>query len=230
MATTLSINDLPYEELTQLKLNLRKEIEPEIRRELKEINDVELAKFKDAMRIENDKTIHEAIVKFEEEERKKRKPLTPEELKILLNQEYVEFPVTLWIEGNKRDFVIREVPGDVEDKFYKIAKNTLSRMLQEYGGMNLKVAAGEDILDKVVGLMDLYEPVQKALAECCAICLDPFAKDNEINSEWVTGNISNGRVLNILLAQVEANKMRDFFSRLFQGFSGNVIDQAGVQN
>ena len=50
----------------------------------------------------------------------------------------------------------------------------------------------------------------------CAICLNPFDEDEEITEDWVRKNLSATRIVKIVTAQVEANKMRDFFSLLFR--------------
>jgi hypothetical protein len=68
------------------------------------------------------------------------------------------------------------------------------------------------------------------MAEGCVICLNPKGTLAWLDVKWVKDNVSSERIYNILLAQVELNKLRDFFSHLFQGYQTTTsVSQAAVQ-
>lgn len=215
MSTTAILADISPEQLTSIQAQVRSELEPKLREE----NAIELAKFKDTLRQQNDEAIREAIKNFEENERKNRKPLTTDELQVLLSQEYSTFKVVINERGTSREFTLVELPQEIERKFAKIAKNALGDLIKEFGAIDFKSMQG-DMAEKLLSLMNLYDPIQDLMAKCCVICLNPWDEDKDITEDWVKRNLANNRILNILLAQVEVNKMRDFFSRLFQGFLG----------
>lgn len=213
-------------DLESIKLQVRSEIEPELRRDFERKKEVEIAQFKDELRKSNDETLREAIRNWEDEERKKRQPLDAEQLQTVLNKEYITFGVKIQYENKTIDFTLKELPQSIEREFYAITQKALSSISQELGGLNLKTFEG-DILEKILGLMELFTPLQDILAKCCALCLDPpFGIDKKkrydwLTETWISDNISNYRITAIVLAQVEVNKMRDFFSLLFQGFQSD---------
>lgn len=210
-----------------IKLQLRSELEPQIREEFKKKFEVDIALFKDDLRKNNDEMLREAVQKFEEEERKKRIPLSADELQKLLSKEYVTFKVKLQKDNDTIDFILKELPQSVERELYSIAKNSLASASQEFSGFNLRTFEG-DVLQKILGMMELFQPLQDILAKCCVLCLDPPRGENKVKKHewlteaWVIENLSNYRITTIVLAQVEVNKMRDFFSILFQGFQSDV--------
>ena len=87
-----------------------------------------------------------------------------------------------------------------------------------------------DLLTQIKSLMDVFEPALDAMAEGCVICLNPKGTLAWLDVAWVRENIASDRQYNILLAQVELNKLRDFFSHLFQGYQTTTsVSQAAVQ-
>jgi hypothetical protein len=220
----VSLSDIPAEQLSVLKQQVQSELEPILMEELKQKNTVDIAKFKDSLRKDMDVAFAEEIKKLREEEQKKKKPLTHEEIQVLLTKEYVTFPVIIQDEENKQhEFTLRELPQGVELELYKGAKNITSRIVKEANQISFKVV-DNDLFQNILSLMDVFEPIQDFLAEACSLCLNPpkgnppKKKNDWLTPEWVKYNLSNYRIATIITAQVEVSKMRDFFSILFQGF------------
>jgi hypothetical protein len=209
-----------------------KNIELQLRAELEKKNAIDIAKFKDKMRQDNDESLSKAIKDFYEEEKKKRQPLTREQLESLLSAEYVEFTVKVpKDDGTNLSFTLKELPQKFEKEFYKIAKETLLDLVQEYNGKDLKMADG-DIAEKIMSLMQVFEPVFDTMVKACVMCLNPYKKDEYkfVDDEWVRNNLTSFRIYTIVLAQTEVNKLRDFFSLVFQGFqSAKATDLVGAQ-
>ena len=221
---TVSLSDIPAEQLSVLKQQVQSELEPILREELKEKNTVEIAQFKDNLRQEMDTAFRDELKKFRDEEQKRKKPLTQDEIQALLTKEYITFDVVIQDDENKKhEFTLRELPQGVELELYKGAKNITSRIVKEANQISFKVV-DNDLFQNILSLMDVFEPVQDFLAEACALCLNPPRgnppkKKNEwLTPEWVKYNLSNYRIATIITAQVEVSKMRDFFSILFAGF------------
>jgi uncharacterized protein YeaO (DUF488 family) len=225
--TDIDLTLLPLDQLDKLKFQVKAELEPSIRLELKKQNEVDIALYKDEIRKQNDIDFRKFCEKFEEEERKRRTPLTPEELQKLLNKTYVTFSIELYNEDQKHIIVLKELPQSIEKELYRIVKDSLTTLAQETGGISIKDMEG-DVLTNISGLMDLFIPMQEILVKCCTLCLNPPKGKERIpaiswlTEDWIKDNLSNYRIVTIILAQVEVNKMRDFFSILFQGFQSDV--------
>jgi len=208
----------------EVESKLKAEIEATLRSE----NTIAVAKLQDEMRQTNDVALKKAVTDFEIAERAKRTPLTADDIQKLLSKEYTTFELQIQAEDDEgtepiiHKFKLRELPQNIEREFYTITKETMSKMIGESGSLDFDDISG-DIFEKLVGLMDLYSPIQDTLATCCVICLNPKKKLSWLTLEWVKNNLNNYRMLTILMAQVEVNKMRDFFSMLFQNIKG--IDQ-----
>lgn len=217
---------IPPDQLDKIKAQVQEELEPKLRAQLEEQNNIDIAKFKDEYRKINEESFKKFVLEWEEEERKKRKPLTPDELQKLLSKEYTKFSLEIEdSQGKIIPFTLRELPQSIEREFYKIAKETLSLLTTEYSGLDLKTADG-DVLEKMLGLMNMFDPVQDVFVKCVVLCLNPKKKIDYLTEDWVKDNLTNYRMITILLAQAEVNKMRDFFSILFQGFQNAITKNA----
>lgn len=161
-----------------------------------------------------------AVTKQMEEWRTEQKPLDQTEMKTLLSQEYTTFSVKVMIrEDGKtltKDFTLVELPQATEKKFVDTAKRKLVTLIEQAAAMdwNMDLSTAQQlqmILDNAPDALDVA-------AELVAICLNPWGEDKVINQEWVQNNISTYRIANILIAQSEVNKYRDFFSNGFRLF------------
>jgi len=141
------------------------------------------------------------------------KPPDPKELEQLLSQEYGEVVIELPLRAGKQTFTLRELPQACEKKMLDIIAKRIVPQLkelaaQDWAGMASNAAKLQKVIDILPEGMDM-------MAECCAICLDPFNSDG-IDQEWVQKNIGSNRILGIIRAQLEVSKIRDFGSAVYQ--------------
>jgi hypothetical protein len=192
----------------ELERKIRAELEAEYTSRL----EVEINKISARLQQENVKIVTEAIERY----KKELAPPTQEDMQKLLTQEYVEFTVELKHNGQLRKFVIAELSQKVEKKIYKKIKDVLIPFSSELASMSLNMLEG-DAAKKIVQIMNTFEPVLDVMAGIAAISLNPYGEEEDITDEWVRENLSSTRIAKIVMAQIEANKMRDFFSLLFRG-------------
>lgn len=159
-----------------------------------------------ALRTSNEKMMKEQVDKI----RKAMMPPSTEEIQTLLNQEYIEFTVKLVAAGEAREFVIRELPLAVEAKVLKVINKTLVQRIQEFSRIDWSMTGSE--LEKITKIIDAVPGAMETLADCVALCLDPFGQDKTMTGEWVTHNVGLNRLAAILHAQITVSRYRDFFS------------------
>lgn len=195
---------------------LKATLRPDVRKDL----DVEYAKSYaaeiDLIRSESQKQIKADM----EEWKLSQKPLDKEEMGVLLSQEYITFPVKVMMrEDNKpvfKDFTLCELPQTLEKKFADTAERKLLKLIEAANAMdwNMDLSTAQQLQ---MILSNLPEALDVA-SELAAICLNPWGEHPEITSKWVQDNLSTYRIANILIAQSEVNKYRDFFSNGFRLF------------
>ena len=193
-------------------------LKPEVRQEL----EAEYATKYDEFVLGANQATKDAVAAKFEEWKKSQEPLNTEELKKLISQEYEEIQVKIPSEDGVKLFTIREVPKSVEKRLVALAKNTLVPLLEEKALANFKWSFDSSMSEKINTLLGLVPNSLDVLASICAICLDPFEKDKDINPQWVSEHLSTARIQAIVLLQFEVNKYRDFFLhafRLFQNLS-----------
>lgn len=163
-----------------------------------------------------------AIAAKFEEWKKTQDPIDSTELKKLISQEYEEFSLPVPTESGTRNFVIREMPKAVETRLVKLAQRSLLPMLENKFLLDFKWSAINTVPEKLNSLLGLIPNSLDVMAEICAVCLDPYEKDKDINAAWVSDHLSTARIQAVVLLQFEMNKYRDFFLsafRLFQNLS-----------
>lgn len=163
-----------------------------------------------------DDKVRDLVAEFWEKWKEEQKPPTAEEIQKLLSQEYVEFPIKIIGRDKKeRTFVLRELPQKVERKFYREFKERL----KNYGPQIAAFAQaniGSTVEQQLFHVLDSIDGAFDIIADGVAICLDPFGEDPDMTTEWVQDNISIKRSWDILEAQSQVNRLRDFFSQLYQ--------------
>lgn len=168
----------------------------------------------------NNAVIEQEIQKLYKKIQDEQKPLDKTQIQTLVDQEYAEIKVKLFVENAEgvemeQIFVLRELPQSVERKFYRQFKERLRDKSSEIAAFAQK--AGEQSFEKnIVSFLDSFDGGFDILADAAVLILNPKGKRPEITAEWVANNISANRLYSIVMAQVEVNKLRDFFSRLFQ--------------
>lgn len=168
----------------------------------------ELNRIVEELRLSNANNIQAELDKM----RKANTPLTPEELAKLVNQEYIEYTVTVSMGKNKqqRNFVIGELAAAAEKKLITAIKKTLSSRVKELSALDW--SSTNTTLERLDKLIEMVPGALDTIADCVAICLDPHKEDADINGEWVMNYMTIQKMLVVLRLQAEVNRWRDFFS------------------
>lgn len=167
--------------------------------------------------------------------RKKATPPTKEEIQTLLEQDYAEFTLKVRVkrpkdgESKERSFTITELPQAMETKFVnKIQEKVLPKMKGMLG--QFKTLMENDTDGQAELLVKFLSPFAEAMSEAVAIILNPYDEEKDITPEWCAANISSARQWNIIVAQTNANKMRDFFSQVSLASIGETMRGVSSQN
>jgi hypothetical protein len=211
-------------ETEEVVLTEEEQVEKKVREDLEEEYnsrlEVQLKEITQKLTENNQKVVTEAIEKF----RKEMAPPSEEDVQKLLSQEYSEYKVEVRIRAGKgeaqtnqtRTFTIQELPQKVEKKIYRKIKEVLVPVAQDLAALSMDLLKG-DAATKIVHLMNTFEPVLDVMVGIATICLNPYGEEEGVTEDWVATNLSATRIVKIVTAQVECNKMRDFFSLLFRG-------------
>jgi len=210
-------HDLRLEIEEQLKPRLEQEIRTKLDAEYIRNFEKEVLILKDA----NAKQLDQVISDW----KKQQVPPNPEELKTLLNQEYIEFEIKVISSEGERVFTIRELPQSIEKKFYKMVKDRLKGKINEIADLTVKIAEGS-IEKKIESLVEVIDDSFQILAETVLMILDPFGIE-KLTVEWVQNNTSSFRQWNIIVAQERANRLRDFFSHVSQSSLDGMMTGVG---
>jgi hypothetical protein len=142
------------------------------------------------------------------------KPPDPADIEKLLSQDYGE--MTVHVNGRKggsKTFVLRELPQACEKRLFNIIQARILPHLKELAAIEWVASATQ--AEKLQKVLDLIPDGLDMLAECCAICFDPF-KDDGIDVGWVQANMSSSRILAVVEAQLEISKVRDFGAAVYR--------------
>lgn len=210
---------LAWEAATRRRLSV--EIESRLRSELNAENAKKFSEVREQLVAQN----QEALQKELEEFKKSLEPPTKEQIADLLNQEYITFTVALLVadgeQAVERKFTLRELPMAKEKQFFDRVKAEIVPRARQLGEMSFEILDG-DVAQKIKSAIETFEPTFDLLCEACAIALNPNKKGN-VDMEWVKENISTYRIWTILRAQLEIQRLRDFFSQLSQGSRGTTM-------
>ena len=196
------------------------ELEQKLRTEYEEKYEIWKAKDLAALREDNDKKVQEQVRKLFENWQKEQKPPSLEEIKVLLDQEYgeIEIPVPIYDDNDQktiRKFVIRELPQSIERKFYRQFKTRVKDKGPEISAFTQR-NMDQPFEKQLDSFLETFDGAFDILADAVVLILNPRGKKTEITAEWVADNIASNRMYSIIMAQVEVNRLRDFFSRVFQ--------------
>jgi hypothetical protein len=160
---------------------------------------------------QNTRMMDEEVKKF----RDALKPPDPKELEQLLSQEYGEIILQLPLRGGSKTYTLRELSQANEKKLMDIIVRNLVPQLKDLAAVEwASVTSNAEKLQKV---LDILPAGLDMLAECCAICLDPYNEEG-LTKDWVQKNLGSNRILGIVRAQLEVSKIRDFGSAVYQLF------------
>jgi hypothetical protein len=199
---------------------VRATIETEVRAEYDAKFVRDITSYQQRLKLENDAALKEVIDEF----KKSQTPPTQEEIGKLLSQEYLTFDVEIPWESETltekiRKFTIRELPQSVEKKFYKLFKDQIVPRASEIGALSFEMTEG-DVGKKIVSLLEIFDPGFDLMADACVMILNPRGKETAINREWVQDNLGSYRQWNIINAQIQINRLRDFFSQISRSSRG----------
>lgn len=196
-------------------------VRTEVKKEFEDLFQVWQAKDLAALAERQQADIKQEVGKLVKEYQEKQKPLTAEDIQKMLDQEYAEVTVPLMVNAEnqdmpqKRTFVIRELPQAVEKQFYRQFVKTVKEKSSTFAALAQR-NMDQPFETALVDFMESFEGAFDLMSEAVAIILNPFGKDSEITPVWVSKNIASNRQYSIIMAQTEVNKLRDFFSRVFQ--------------
>ena len=69
---------------------------------------------------------------------------------------------------------------------------------------------------KAKAFLELFDESFDMLADAVVMCLNPFGRKKLVDRDWVQNNIGSDRQWSIVTAQIEVNRLRDFFSKVSQ--------------
>jgi len=215
------------EPLTDWKARTTLEIRREAERHYQELQLVWQAKDLVELEKKMDAQVQKGVQELFDKWQEAQKPPTKEQIEQLVKQEYATFTIELQVEDPEKEdeftprtFVLRELPQTVEEEFYEIFKKQLQGHMGEINALAQKTM-GNTPEEKLKAVLELGTGGFKVMAELVKIILNPRGRKRDITVKWVQDNVSSMRQWNIIQAQVEANKLRDFFSKLSQ--SGTTI-------
>jgi len=167
---------------------------------------------------EQEKIIATGLAEYYKKWQEQQKPPEPENIQALLDQEYVTYtlPVDVINEDDtttKMTFVIRELPQSVEKSFYRRFKHNILNKVQELEALT-QSDMDAPFEKKVKAGLELMDEGFDVLAEAVVLILNPFGRKKEVDKDWVQRNICSDRQWKIVQAQMEVNRLRDFFSKV----------------
>lgn len=168
----------------------------------------------------NEAIIDEGLQKYFEQQRDQLKPPTHDEIQELLSQEYETFPVKVNYapkSGDRKDklFTLRELPQEIEEKFYNQFKKTILAKSQELAAF-AQEGMDKSFEEQARSFLELFGESFGMIAEAVTLCLNPYNEDEEVDVKWVQRNISSNRQWSIIEAQMKVNRLKDFFLRVSQ--------------
>lgn len=187
----------------------------EIRQEFESRFEVWKAKEFAALKDQNDENIQKAVAAYIDKIEQERKPLTPEEIQKLLDQDYLTFTVRLKVEGTSQDFTISELPQTAEKRFYAKFQEKMMAKASTVAAL-AQQTMDRPFEEKIRAFLEGFGDAFDILAEAVVIVLNYDGKDTTITKEWVQEHLNSWRMWQIVRAQMEVNKLRDFFSQVFQ--------------
>jgi hypothetical protein len=196
------------------------ELEQKLRTEYEGKFEVWKAKELATLREEDDKKIQDEVKKLFDKWQRDQKPPSLEEIKTLLEQEYAEVTIKIPVyndedEKEEQLFVIRELPQSIEQKFYKQFKDRVKQKGPELAAFTQR-NIDQSFEKQLSAFLETFDGAFDVLADAVLLILNPKGKKTHVDVKWVQENISSNRMYSIILAQVEVNRLRDFFSRVFQ--------------
>ena|SRR5579859_875815 len=183
----------------------------EVRREFQLKLDAKILQIQQDTKDENQKYLSSVVEQF----KKDSTPPTQEEIRKLLDAEYLEFPVKIKWAGSKTPeiVVLTELSAEFERKFMRLVKEKAIPNVQLLTGLFLEMIQGTEE-DKVKGFFNALETATDLLEEIVTLILNGAMEGKTVTVEDVRNSLSLNRQMSIVRAQVECNRVRDFFTHV----------------
>lgn len=212
-------NETTEVSVEELRVKIREEERKAAESQAKEKLEVWKAEELADLEARQQQLIHEDVEKLVQKYMEEQGPPTADEIQKLLSQEYLEFKVSIRTVVGEADeervktieFVITELPQSVEKQFYKKFKKQIVDLAPQINAWVQK-NLDKSVIERVEGFLETVDGGMDLMAEAVVYVLNPRGKKTFITKEWVADNISSIRQWNILQAQADANRLRDFFS------------------
>ena len=177
---------------------------------------------------EQDAKIKDQVKKYLDALEAERKPLTQEQVQALLDQQYATFTVELpGKDGTKKTFTIQELPSEAEEKFYNQFQSKFMERASDVAAL-AQETMDQPLDSKIKSFLTIFGGSFDMLASAVVLVLNHDGADKDLNVNWVKKNMSSHRQWNIVKAQIEVNKLRDFFSELFQSGTRTMTMTTGL--
>ncbi|MDE2098286.1 MAG: hypothetical protein KGL39_13620 [Patescibacteria group bacterium] len=167
---------------------------------------VEMESQLDAIRKANDEALTKAIEKQKAE-------LTPpgvDAVRAMLEAEYLEIEFEVRLGRDRRvKLMMSELPARVERQFMRLIKDKLGPYARTLGELTMHLAEGQ-VEDKITEFFTALEPAADFINEAVSLILNAY--EMQVTPKDVENGIALARQLSILKAQMECNRVRDFFS------------------
>lgn len=198
-----------------LYAQIRAEVEKEFGERFETWKSIELAD----LELKQDAQIRTLVQEYMDKFKAEQAPPSDEDIQKLLDQEYAQFTVPVncgtTAEPHQKIFTIRELPMDVEQAFYRQFRD---RMKDQAPAIAAFIQKNMDVpVDKqVFAFLNMFDSTFDMLADAVLLILNHDNSDPEVNREWIKAHMSSMRQWNIVKAAIKVNRLRDFFSQLFQ--------------
>jgi hypothetical protein len=204
------------------------EIETKVRKEFEERYAVEQATLREANRT----AIENAIAEL----RQNATPPTTDEIQTALSQDYVTLVIK--VRGANEagtttdyEFQLSELPVAKERKFCRLV---LEKIRPKWAELYKTAKAFEDgdytnLVEQLEFIQNIIDPTSEVLTEAVAMVINPRNEHPIVTPNWILENIPTWRCWNIIKAQFEINRIRDFLSNVFQGSNGMIATQVSTR-
>jgi hypothetical protein len=175
-----------------------------------------------ALEAKQNDIIADGLKKYYEDWKKEQKPPGPQDIQKLLDQDYETFAVKIMYQDDAEQtqsvvFTLRELPQTIEKKFYRQFKDNLMTKMSELEAL-VQSEMDQPFEKKVRAGLELFDESFDVMADAVVLILNPFGKSKvngkPLDREWVQNTISSDRQWSIITAQMQINRLRDFFSKV----------------
>jgi hypothetical protein len=161
-----------------------------------------------------DGEIQKLVAEYFDKMEAEKQPPTKEQIQTLLDQEYVTFAIKVRDRNNQeKTFTIRELPQEAEKVFYGQFKTRIFDKASSVAAL-AQETMDRTFEDKIKAFLETFEGAFDLIADATVLVLNFDGADAEVTRAWCQANMTSWRMWNIVKAQMEVNRLRDFFSEV----------------